>query len=110
MGWHSGAGGRGDGGLAALGPGAGRLHGPLPGARRPPSLAGGDVGRRRIGGLRRRRSARSAAAVAPARLDRSVADSPGPALVFGAVRALRFALSRRPLPGARAAGAAAPAP
>src|SRR5215475_5396092 len=34
MGWHSGAGRRGDGGLAALGPGAGRLHGPLSGTRR----------------------------------------------------------------------------
>src|SRR6266851_1501467 len=98
MEWHSGVGCRGDGGLATMGPGAGRLHGPLSGPGGSPSLAGRDVGGRRVGGVRRRRSARSATAVAPAWFNRPVANSPGPALVPGAVRAVRFALSRGTLP------------
>src|SRR6516164_9583289 len=90
-----------------MGPGAGRLHGPLSGAGRPPPSASRDVGGRRVGGVRRRRPARSAVAVAPARVDRSVADSPSPPLVFGAVRVVRPALSCGTLPVAGAVAAAA---
>src|SRR6516165_5415153 len=107
MEWYSGAGRRGDGRLALMGSGAGRLCGSLSGTGSSAPLAGGNVGGRRVGGFRRRWPARSAAAVAPARVDRFVADSPGAALVFRAVRVVRFALSRGTLLVAGAAGTAA---
>src|SRR5262245_26345603 len=107
MGWGSGVGRRGRKGLATLGPGADRLHGSLSGARTPPPSAGWDAGRRRVGCLRRRRSARSATAAMSAWVDRSVADSSGPALVPGAAYAVRSALSRRALPDAGAVVATA---
>src|SRR5262249_43762348 len=98
VGWHSGAGRRGRGGLAVVGPPAGRVHGPLSGAGRPPPPAGGDAGGRGVGSLRCRRPSRSAAAVAPARLNVGLEDRAGTALLPGAVRAVRPALSPPPLP------------
>src|SRR5262249_38277711 len=90
-----------------MGPGAGRLYGSLSGAGCSPPSAGRDADGRRVGGVRRRRPARAATAIAPARVDRCVADSPGAALVSGAVRVVRFALSRGTLSVMGATGAAA---
>src|SRR5262249_4609331 len=100
MGWHSGAGRRGELGLAALGPPAGRLHGPLPGTGRPAPPPGRYPGGWRVGRVPSRRSARSATAAAPARLVRPLADSPGPALECRAVPGVPFALLLGPLPAA----------
>src|SRR5262249_1714625 len=75
--------------------------------RRVAPSANRDAGGRRIGGVRRGRSARSAEAAVSAWADRSVADPTGRAMVSGAVCAVRSTVSSRALPDARAAGAAA---
>src|SRR5262249_17824256 len=90
-----------------MGAGAGRLHDALPRTGRLASSADRGVGGRRVGGLRHPWPVRAATPVAAAYLDRSMADSPGAALVSGAVCALRSALSCRALPDAGTARAAA---
>src|SRR5262245_61558784 len=97
MGWGSGVGRRGRKGLATLGPRAGGLHRPLSGVKCSSPSAGWDAGRRRVGCLRRRRSARSTAVVAPPWIDGSVADSPGEPVVPGTVCGVRSVVLSRAL-------------
>src|SRR5262249_28127894 len=109
MEWGPRLGRRGRGRLALVGPRRRGLHPALSRATRAPTLAGGHAGRRRADG-RAWRAAAPAEPVAASLPDRCVEDPPGGPVVSGAVRGLRLALPRRPVPAAGATAAAAGTP